>query len=235
MRKCYFISGGTSSIGKATIEKIKLQNEKAKIFYTYFKNEKENKKILAKYNNIYSFKINLEKENSIKKLKKISEHFDAIILTAAQTKFYDIKKFKNFKPELFKKIININLINQYYIVYYLLKNLKKNSHVVFISSVASKNAIGSNAAYSASKAAINNLAIFFARALAGKVYVNSVAPGLMRTKLTKSFKESYFKKYKDKTLSKKLSTPENIADFILYLISEKNNITGQTIFIDGGC
>ena len=72
-------------------------------------------------------------------------------------------------------------------------------------------------------------AIFFARTLAKKIYVNSVAPGLMRKKLTKSFKESYFKKYKDKTLSKKLSNPTNIADFILYLISEKNKITSQTI------
>ena len=78
-------------------------------------------------------------------------------------------------------------------------------------------------------------AIFFARVLAGKAYINSVAPGLIRKKLTKSFKESSFKKYKDKKLSKKLSNPTNIADFILYLINEKNNITSQTIFIDGGC
>ena len=37
------------------------------------------------------------------------------------------------------------------------------------------------------------LALFFSRALAGKVYVNSIAPGLMKAKLTKKFKEDYFK------------------------------------------
>ena len=195
----------------------------------------ENKKILAKYKNVFSFKMNLEEAKSIENLKKINERFDALILTAAKTEFYDLKKFKSFKPELFKKIIDVNLTNQYSIIYYLLKNLKKKSHIVFISSVASKNAIGSNAAYSAAKAAINNLALFFSRALAGKVYVNSIAPGLMRTKLTKKFKKDYFKKYQDRTLSKKLTNPVNIADFILYLINKNNNITGQTIFIDGGC
>ena len=55
----------------------------------------------------------------------------------------------------------------------------------------------------------------------------------MRTKLTKNLKD-YFKKYQDRTLSKKLTNPVNIADFILYLINKNNNITGQTIFIDGG-
>ena len=96
MNKCYFISGGTSSIGKATIEKIKSQNTNAKIFFTYFKNEVENKKILAKYKNVFSFKMNLEEAKSIENLKKINERFDALILTAAKTEFYDLKKIQKF-------------------------------------------------------------------------------------------------------------------------------------------
>ena len=101
---------------KLLLKKIKSQNTNAKFFFTCFK-VGENKKILAKYKNVFSFlKMNLEKAKSIENLKKINERFDALILTATDN--FMIQKFKSFKPELFKKIIDVNLIIN--ITYYII-------------------------------------------------------------------------------------------------------------------
>ena len=85
--------------------------------------------------------MNLEIEKDIKKLKKIKIKFDAIILAAAETTFINIRQFKKFTPSNFKKILNINLSSQYSIIYNISDKLKKNSHIIFLSSVASKNSI----------------------------------------------------------------------------------------------
>ncbi|MGH6680741.1 MAG: SDR family NAD(P)-dependent oxidoreductase, partial [Bradyrhizobium sp.] len=53
--------------------------------------------------------------------------------------------------------------------------------VVNISSIASVTAMGSNIAYCASKAAVDNLTKSLARALAPKIRVVSVSPGLVDT------------------------------------------------------
>ena len=235
MKKNYFIIGGTSSIGIELIKKLDNVESTSKIYFSYFRNIKLKNIIQKKYSNTHPIKLNLEIEKDIKKLKKIKIKFDAIILAAAETTFINIRQFKKFTPSNFKKILNINLSSQYSIIYNISDKLKKNSHIIFLSSVASKNSIGSNAAYSAAKSGINNLTLFFSRAFEGKIKVNSIAPGLMKTNLTKNFNNKYFQNYLEKTLTKKLTKPSDISNFIINLITNDYNITGQIFYIDGAC
>ena len=86
----------------------------------------------------------------------------------------------------------------------MIPKLKSNSNIVLISSIASKNGIGSNVAYSSSKAALNNLAISLTKILGGKTQINCIAPGLMKTKFTSKFSEKYFKNINQIHLQKNL-------------------------------
>lgn len=233
-KKRYFIVGGTSSVGQALIQKLCYNQPSSEIFFTYNKDKKKSNHILSRYKNTKAIKLNLESKKDITNLKNFKYNLDAIILCAANTKFIPIKSFMKFTPDQFAQITNINLISQYSIIYYLYKKLNKNSNLIFLSSIASKNAIGSNCAYSASKAAINNLTIFFSNAFQGKIIVNAVAPGLMHTKLTKNFSKKYFLEYAKKTNSKKLTNPNQVAELIYFIIDGSKNINGQTLFVDGG-
>ena len=56
----------------------------------------------------------------------------------------------------------------------------------------------------------------------------------MRTNFTSKFTESYFQNYILKTPSKKLTTPDDIANIAFSICSSFKNFTGQTIFVDGG-
>lgn len=231
--KKLFLTGGTSGIGFSILEKFSQNNWK--VFSTFNKSKTVSKLLKKKYPANEYFKMNLYSNNSIDRTtSKIKEGLDAIILNASDTMFVPKEDFKKFSPALFEKYVNINLISQYRIIYNLIPRLNLNSNIILISSIASKNGVGSNVAYSASKAALNNLAKSLTKILGNKIQINCIAPGLMKTNFTSKFSEKYFKSYKKNTPTKKLSTPNNIASVAISICQNFENFSGQTIFIDGG-
>ena len=91
-------------------------------------------------------------------------------------------------------------------------------------------------AYSASKAAV----IGFTKALAKEVgpsgiNVNSVAPGLIATRMNKNLTNEELENLKNRTSLGKIGNARDVAEVVFFLASEKSNfITGQTICVDGG-
>src|SRR5690606_35149401 len=63
--------------------------------------------------------------------------------------------------------------------------------VVNISSIAAVTAMGSNIAYCASKAAVNNMTMALARALAPAIRVVAVSPGLSDTEFVKQMDQGW--------------------------------------------
>ena len=86
-------------------------------------------------------------------------------------------------------------------------------------------------AYAASKAALQNLTLSFAKKLAPKVKVNSIAPALLM------FNEGDDDAYKEKALKKSLleTVPgaEEAVKAMHYLLNSEY-ITGQTLHLNGG-
>lgn len=104
-------------------------------------------------------------------------------------------------------------------------------HIINISSYSGIRGKAGQPAYSASKAALFGLTYSAARELAEyNIRVNAVIPGYMMTEMgIKAFKAMEIAK--ENSIMKKLSDPEEIAGFIVYLLSTKN-ITGQVFSLD---
>lgn len=69
------------------------------------------------------------------------------------------------------------------------------------------------------------------------IQVNSVAPGFTFTGMTeKAFSNPEARINSEKIIPfGKIATPDDIADVVLFLLSESSNyITGETVFVDGG-
>jgi len=231
--KKLFLTGGTSGIGYSILEKF--SNNNWKVYSSFNKNKLQTNQLKKNFLNSEFIKLDLYSNKSIDKAtSKISDKLDAVILNASDTMFVPKERFEKLTPFLFEKYVNINLISQYRVIYNLIPKLNKNSNIIFISSIASKNGIGSNVAYSASKAALNNLAKSLTNILGEKTQINCIAPGLMKTKFTSKFSEKYFNNYKLKTPSKKLTVPKNVAEVAMSLCLNFKNFSGQTLFIDGG-
>jgi len=90
--------------------------------------------------------------------------------------------------------------------------------------------------YAASKGGIIALTKTAARELGSSgVTVNAVAPGMVLTPMAKKLPKEFLDKARAETVLNRLATPEDIADLVVFLASERSrHITGQCIQVDGG-
>lgn len=116
------------------------------------------------------------------------------------------------------------------------KMLRNGGSIINISSVSSLTRQSAGTGYSASKAALNVFTSSLAQELAGfKIRVNAIAPGGMATEMFESTNESNKNTLIANTALKRIGLPEEIADTVLFLASERSSyITGQIIRVDGG-
>ena len=109
--------------------------------------------------------------------------------------------------------------------------------IVNISTMAARVAIPGMSVYSASKAAIESLTRTWAAEFAGSgVRVNTVAPGPTGTdKALATMPQSALDWLTGSTLLKRLATPREIAEVVLFLASDRASyVTGATIAADAG-
>lgn len=119
------------------------------------------------------------------------------------------------------------------------KKLMKGTSVVIVTSIGGVNIFSvGNAIYGASKAALTSTMKFCAKELAPKnIRVNSVNPGMTNTKLIHrgAVSEDQLKADMEKYPLKRYGEPEDIANGIVYLLSDASSwVTGHSLVIDGG-
>lgn len=106
--------------------------------------------------------------------------------------------------------------------------------VVNISSIAGTTGIGSNVAYCASKAAVNNMTISLGRALAPRIRVLAVAPGWVLGEYAARVDPAYLQEQTSKTPLGRLCTGEDVAHTVLAAATMMPFTTGAVIPVDGG-
>lgn len=90
---------------------------------------------------------------------------------------------------------------------------------------------GDQMSYTVSKLALSGATEALARALAPRVRVNAVAPGLVIP--TEDYLPSQMEALRADMPLERLPEPEDIADAVLWL-TRAEVVTGQTLFVDGG-
>ena len=89
--------------------------------------------------------------------------------------------------------------------------------------------------YGTSKAAVIALVRNLSAAVAPYVRINAVAPGLIETDMIESLDKTTRKNMIKTTPLKRIGQPKDIANTVIYLLSEESNFTtGQTLVTDGG-
>jgi 3-oxoacyl-[acyl-carrier protein] reductase len=137
--------------------------------------------------------------------------------------------------EFWQKILATNLVGLFRCVRAAAPYLKASrGAVVNLASIAGFGGVGSSLAYAASKAGVVNLTRNLAIALAPEVRVNAVAPGLVDTPWTKPWAEARKQASVANTALKRMATPQDIADVILFFCAGADFVTGQTLICDGG-
>ncbi|MEJ1967150.1 MAG: SDR family oxidoreductase [Rhizomicrobium sp.] len=139
--------------------------------------------------------------------------------------------------EDFDRLFAVNVRAPFFLVQQLLPILGPGSSVILLSSLAAHAAVGTLAAYAATKGAIDTLVKHFAAALGGRgIRVNAVAPGVINTDMSSFARTDDGKAF---TLSmqalQRIGEAEDVGPVVAFLASDAARwITGDTLRVDGG-
>ena len=231
MSKICLVTGAKKGIGLAISEK--LMHEGYKVIMT------DCEQITPNNQNISVFKADISKEKDLLKLKdfiiKTYGKLDCLVCNAGIIP--TPCGIDDITDENIDKTIDVNLKGTFRclrIFGNLIHETSDNGSIVNLTSV--DGIIGEPFAviYSATKAGIISLTKSFARKLGDKVRVNAVAPGLIDTPLTKSLGNDP-SWTTDFSIIKRVGKPNEIADAVEFLLSDKSTyITGHILTVDGG-
>lgn len=235
MNKVVVITGGAGGIGQACIEAFSKENTVIILDV----NEKSIEECIKKYN-VNGYLIDLLDVNSIHNIVKnilLKFHkIDILVQTAGIMESIPALEVNFNQWELMMKV---NVEGMFFMMQEVVKQyMKEHGGVIlnFSSEAAIRGFSGPMASvhYSASKGAV----ISMSRQLAVewgeyKIRVNAISPGGVITPTMESLK---FEEDFSKIPLNRLSKPEEIAQTVVFLCSNKASmITGQNIIVDGGC
>lgn len=147
---------------------------------------------------------------------------------------------------IFKKVIDINLMGVYYGLRYVIPVMQKQKfgRIVNVASVGGIRGVLNQMPYVASKHAVSgmtkNAALEYGK---DGILTNAIAPGAILTPMVAdAFKQvnpdnpkAAETDYAQRNPTKRLGQPHEVAKVVAFLLSEENGyVSGQTIAIDGG-
>jgi NAD(P)-dependent dehydrogenase (short-subunit alcohol dehydrogenase family) len=137
----------------------------------------------------------------------------------------------------FDALFATNVRAPFFLVQQLLPIMCRGSSVVLVSSLAAHASVGTLAAYSATKGAIDTLVKHFASALGPRgIRVNAIAPGVIDTDMSSFAKTEDGQKFVlGMQAIQRIGKPDDVGPVVAFLASDASRwITGDTLRVDGG-
>ncbi|CAN5573534.1 SDR family oxidoreductase [soil metagenome] len=169
---------------------------------------------------------------------------DVLVNNAAITRFIPHDDLEALDSDVFREVLDVNLMGPFQMTRAAAPCLRASGangagSVVNISSTAALAGTGSSIAYAASKAALNNLTLTLARALAPAVRVNAVVPGFIANDwLLKGIGAERFAALVTAqtaaTPLKHAATPDDVAEVVVWIALSARHLTGELVRVDGG-
>lgn len=236
-----FVTGGASGLGHGTVRRLLDQGIKGIVSFDL-------KKGNFSHQRLHSIEGDVTREDDVEKaLDECLNKFGAINAVvncagvAHAQRIYDHRKNKVHPLDAFKKVIEVNTIGTFNIARLAAHALSKNEMVagqkgviIMTSSVAAQDGQIGQAAYAASKGAINGMTLAIARDLSGAgVRCVTIAPGLFDTPLLQALPDKVRVQ-----LAASVPCPARLGDPMEYghlvqTIIENPMLNGEVIRLDG--
>lgn len=244
--KAAIITGGGSGIGRAAA--LRFAQEGAKVLVvgrTESKIDETVRMVREAGGTAQAFAADAAVEaNVVEMVRRCEAEFGSVnIFFANAFSWGGIASIFDLTVQTWEEVLRVNLIGSFLAVKHAGLHMrdKGGGSIIFTSSVASLRSNAGDAAYSASKAGINNLAALAAHDLYGtNVRVNVVVPGLIETDATRYLFDSARQKGFEHKLGqfnplRRPGQPAEVAAVAAFLASDDASyVNGQSIVVDGG-
>jgi NAD(P)-dependent dehydrogenase (short-subunit alcohol dehydrogenase family) len=138
----------------------------------------------------------------------------------------------------FRAVVDVCLIGAFVVTKHAGRHLRDGSSLVSLTSLNARLAAPGMSAYCVAKAGLAMLTVVAALELAPRrIRVNAVSPGFVDTPLTEGFKlvPGTLEEYIENTPLGRVGTPEEVADAVLFVCSQKASwMTGEVLDLNGG-
>jgi 3-oxoacyl-[acyl-carrier protein] reductase len=235
------VTGGSKGIGKAIVETLAAEGNS--IVFSYKSDTDAANSIVQALSSqgkkVSAFQADMSDMAQVEKFiafaKETLGGIDCLVNNAGITR--DKSLFIMPKQD-WDDVINTNLTGYFNMTRSIIGHFMKNKKgcIVNVTSVSGQSGVAGQTNYCASKAGI----IGFSRSLAKEVAklairVNCVAPGYIETDMTKKMNEKHIDEIKKLIPMQRLGMPQDVADLVSFLISDKAGyITGHIFTVDGG-
>ncbi len=240
MKRYALVTGGSRGIGRAIC--LKLAETGYPVIINYKSNEEEAKKTLELITGkggeaeLLRFDVSSQ-EDTEKTLEEWSvshpEAYIACLVNNAGIRRDNLLVFMS--DDDWKNVMETNLGSFFYVTRKLIKYMMVNKYgrIVNVVSLSGIKGLPGQTNYSAAKAGVIGATKALAQEVGKKnITVNAVAPGFIRTDMTKDLDESQHKAH---IPLNRFGEPEEVAEAVAFLASDKASyITGEVLSVNGG-
>lgn len=241
--KVAVVTGGGRDIGRSI--SIALAKEGAKVVVNYNSSRAAAKKtveeITAMGGKAIMVKADVSTIKGIKSLKaKTVKAFGkkVHILVNNAGGLFARKTLQDLDEDFYNLVMDVNFKSTVFVMQAFVPLMGKGSSVINLSSLAARDGGGGGSSlYASSKGATTTFTRAMAKELGPQgIRVNALCPGLIGTKFHDDFTSDDIRKVvADKTPVKREGSPDEVADLVIYLASDKSSfITGANFDINGG-
>ena len=246
-KSCLIISA-TSDIGEGILVKFIENGVKSVFIHGRNKSHLEKLSLECSKHNIYckAYECDLCDKEQIKQLKnqistELNDNLDIFVFCAGSCGDMDPISFINMESD-FSKVMQLNFSSCVDIFEFVIPYMSKNSSAVFITSTNTFVPLECGSAYCSSKCALKEYMLSKALELGERgIRVNTVAPGLVATKLHNPYFENqeeldtFFQKSSEEHPLGRIASIECVANSVMFLCSNlSSDITGTEMVIDCG-
>jgi 3-oxoacyl-[acyl-carrier protein] reductase len=235
------ITGGGTGVGRATTLKLAARGYRTIVNYSRSRDDAEATaaEVAALGVDAVAAECDVSSDTAVKEMvARCHERFgrlDVLVNNAATTHFIEHTDLDALDEAKWDRILAVNLKGPFFLSRAAMPLLRQSGQgaIVNVASVAGLAGAGSSIAYAASKGALITMTKSFARAFAPEVRVNAVCPGVIVSRWLDDHPEMIEGAMRVTPL-KKPSTPDDIAEVVVFLACDAGMMTGQAVVVDGG-
>ena len=238
--KTALITGGSRGIGRATC--VALAAEGARVAVNYVSDRDSAEKVVAEIEALGSRAMSTAADVSDEKaveamIGQVEDTLGPVDLLVTSAGIASAEPHAQMRFEGWRRMMSVNVDGTYLPVMAVKDGMLERGYgrIVCIASIAGLAARGAMIGYSTSKAAVIAFARSCASAFGPHIRVNCVAPGLIDTDMGQSMGADAMKRLAEEAFLGRIGQPEEIAQTVLFLLSDRSSFTtGQTFVADGG-